>query len=240
LTDVNGGQITVVDPFANDTLSDGRRAGRAAADEINGTPYRRPEDIEVGYLNNGHEVLYFNATEEQGAFSVEELGGNNAMVRLFANDDTPKNLGYPATSAHITSPDNLAQDALGNIYMVEDWPNGANYGGDIWFLRDTNGDGVAESVDHFMSLQVKGAENTGMIFNPARPTQFIVNIQHPDSTVDVINGQGDATWMIDVANVVAPPCPENAGHQHHHKHGIQACNNSNDSNFVKKLIKAGM
>ena len=243
MTDVNGVALTTADPFDNSI----NRAGRAAADELNGTPYRRPEDIEVGYLANGHEVLYFNATEEQGAFSVEELGGNNAMVRLFANDDTAKNLGYPATSAHITSPDNLAQDALGNIYMVEDWPNGANYGGDIWFLRDTDGDGVAESVDHFMSLQVKGAENTGMIFNPAKPTQFIINIQHPDSTGDEINGQGDATWMIDIADVVAPPCVKRSHSNFGFgskfgfgKHGAQTCDSSDDSNFIRKLIKAGM
>ncbi|MDX1812676.1 MAG: DUF839 domain-containing protein, partial [Gammaproteobacteria bacterium] len=154
-------------------------------------------------------------------------------------EDTVKNLGYLPTSAHITSPDNLAQDALGNIYMVEDWPNGANYGGDIWFLRDTNNDSVAESVDHFMSLQVKGAENTGMIFNPANPTQFIVNVQHPESTGDAINGQGDATWLIDIKDVVAPPCvkdEEGRGHGRHHK--VKTCSDSDDTNFIKKLKKA--
>ncbi len=43
-------------------------------------------------------------------------------------------------------------------------------------MTDTNGDGVAESIDYFMSLQVKGAESTGMIFNPVKPTQFIINV----------------------------------------------------------------
>lgn len=233
MTDENGVALTTADPFDNAS-----RGGRAAADELKGTPYRRPEDVEVGYLKNGHEVIYFNATEEQALYSVEELGHGKAMVRLTADENTVKNLGYAPTSGHITSPDNLAQDALGNIYMVEDWPNGDNRGGDIWFIRDTNGDGVAESVDHFMSLQVKGAENTGMIFNPANPTQFIVNIQHPDSTAS--GGRGDAVWLLDVKDVVAPAClkKDDEGYHHGHKNGVKTCNSEDNSNFIKKLKQA--
>jgi hypothetical protein len=253
MTDVDGNALTSIDPFNNEPF-DYRRSGRAAADELDGTPYRRPEDVEVGYLKNGHEALYFTATEELAVYSVEELGNNQAIVRLFADESTFKNLGHAATTGHIDSPDNLAQDALGNIYMVEDWPNGDNVGGDIWFLRDTNNDGVAESVDHFMSLQVKGAENTGMIFNPANPTEFIINVQHPEST-GVEGGMGDSTWLIDLKDVVAPPCSvegdeEDGRHQDKHnedKHGhhddnhnkAKTCSNSDDTNFVKKLIKAG-
>lgn len=244
MTDVDGVKLTGADPFENET-----RGGRAAADELNGTPFRRPEDVEVGYLKNGHEVLYFTATEELAVYSVEELGNNAAMVRLFADESTFKNLGHAATTGHIDSPDNLAQDALGNIYMVEDWPNGDNVGGDVWFVRDTNNDGVAESVDHFMSLQVKGAENTGMIFNPANPTQFIINVQHPEST-DVDGGMGDATWLLDLKDVVAPPCSvendEDGEYEHSERdddHGkrnkVKTCSNSDDTNFAHKLIKAG-
>ncbi len=237
MTDINGVALTSANPFDNDT-----RGGRAAADELKGTPYRRPEDVEVGYLKNGHEVLYFTATEELGVYSVEELGNGKAMVRLAADESTVKNLGYAPTSGHVTSPDNLAQDALGNIYIVEDWPNDDVKGGDIWFLRDTDGDGVAESLDHFMSLQVKGAENTGMIFNPANPTQFIINVQHPDSTADQANGMGDSTWLIDLKDVVAPPCRRKAEHNDERGHQtgkIKTCNDNDDANFIKRLIKAG-
>jgi len=241
MTDINGVKLTTADPFDNET-----RGGRIAADELNGTPFRRPEDVEVGYLKNGHEVLYFTATEELAAYSVEELGHGKATVRLFADESTLKNMGHASTTGHINSPDNLAQDALGNIYMVEDAPNGDNVGGDIWFLRDTNNDGVAESVDHFMSLQVKGAENTGMIFNPANPSQFIVNVQHPLSTTDEVNGMGDATWLIDLKNVIAPLCAadkEGRGHadnNHDEKNKrVKTCNENDDANFIKKLTKAG-
>lgn len=231
LTDANGVALTVANPFDNEN-----RGGRWAADEMNGTPYRRPEDLEVGYLKNGHEAIYFTATEELAVYSIEELGHGQAIVRLAADENSLKNLGHTATTGHINSPDNLAQDALGNIYMVEDWPNGDSVGGDIWFLRDTNNDGVAESVDHFMSLQVKGAENTGMIFNPANPTQFIVSVQHPESTRDAVKGMGDALWTFDMKNVVAPICAEEKDEQ---RRKVKACNSGDDSNFIHKLIKAG-
>lgn len=232
LTDAQGVALTPSDPFDNET-----RGGRAAANDANGTPFGRPEDVEVGYLADGNEAVYFNATSENSIYSVEELGNGKAMVRLAAGPNTIKNLGYASTTGSISDPDNLAQDALGNIYVVEDKPNGDAIGGDVWFLRDTDGDGVAESLDHFLSLQVKGAENTGMIFRPGHPTQFIINVQHPDSTADVIDGQGDATWLIDVKDVVPPPCVEK--HQPENREGVKTCLDSSDANFVRKLLKAG-
>ncbi len=231
LTDRDGNALPgISDPFDNFT-----RGGRAAANDVNGTPFGRPEDVEVGYLRNRHEVLYFTATSEQAVYSVEELGHGRAMVRVAAAAGvTPYNLGYEPTTGTLSDPDNLAQDALGNIYIVEDKPNGDNVGGDVWFLRDTDGDGVAESLDHFMSLQVKGAENTGMIFNPAIPTQFIINVQHPESTLDAVNGMGDATWLIDLSEVVAPPCIE-----HEQRDRITTCDESDSTNFIKKLSRTG-
>jgi hypothetical protein len=43
-----------------------------------------------------------------------------------------------------------------------------------------------------------------MIFNPANLTQFIINIQHPAGTA-LNGGQGDATWLINIKDVVALP-----------------------------------
>jgi len=234
MTDANGVALTAADPFDNAT-----RGGRAAADELGGTPYRRPEDIEVGRTKNGHDVVYFTATEELAVYSVEELGRGKAMVRLAVDESFAKNVGYAPTTGHLTSPDNLAQDALGNIYVIEDWPNGDNRGGDIWLLRDTDTDGVAESLDHFLSLQVKGAENTGMIFRPNHPTQFIVNVQHPESTGDEVDGMGDATWLIDIRGVVPPPCVDGNDNDYGGHDGIKTCSKAQDSNLVRKLGDAG-
>jgi uncharacterized protein len=197
--------ITPTDPFRNGdtnlpTTDPGSLGGRVAADEVGGTPYGRPEDIEVAKLSNGNSVLYFTATSEQSIYAIEMSSATTATVRLSANASTAKNVGYPVTTGTLSSPDNLAQDRFGNIYVVEDAPNASTTGGDIWFLRDTNNDSVAESLDHFMSIRVGGSEATGMIFNPANPREFIVAVQHPTSTdlAAVPGGIGDAVWAFQV------------------------------------------
>ncbi|WP_308364286.1 MULTISPECIES: alkaline phosphatase PhoX [unclassified Microbulbifer] len=238
ITDGDGNPLTETDPFRNGPTDDPRsnpdtRGGRGAADEVNGTPFGRPEDMEIGRLANGNEVMYFAATSERTIYSIEMLPGNEAIVRVTASDaETPKNLGFPATTGVMNSPDNLAQDALGNIYVIEDSPNSSDVGGDIWFLRDVDNDGVAESVDHFMSNQVGGSESTGMIFNPAQPTQFVVSVQHPAST-DLPEGFGDAIWVFDLEEIVPPACD---------KYGARyssTCSHTYDFRFVEQLKRAG-
>lgn len=233
LTDVMGTPLTTVSPFRNGPTNDPRRAtntlgGRPAADEVGATPYGRPEDMEIGTLANGNEVMYFAATSENAIYAVEFLGETEAFVRLAASETaTPKNLGFAPTTGVVNSPDNLAQDALGNIYIIEDAPNGSSTGGDIWFLRDVDTDGVAESLDHFMSIRVAGSEATGMIFNPRNHSQFVLAVQHPASTnLDAVpNGVGDALWTFDLKSV-ATPC--------HYKD--KAC--QNDRQFMKQLQRA--
>ncbi|MFL0809258.1 MAG: DUF839 domain-containing protein [Agarilytica sp.] len=232
ITDEKGKALTEQDPFENAATF---RAGRIAADEVKATPYGRPEDVEVSTLANGKEVLYFTATSEASVYAVEMQSDTNAIVHLFVSEEnTPKNVGFAPTTGIINSPDNLAQDALGNIYIIEDAPNGSDVGGDIWFVRDTNNDGVAESVDHFMSIQVAGAEATGMVFNPTKPTEFVVSVQHPTSTnLDAVNeGQGDALWKFDLTDVVPPTCqkPKKGS-----KNPVRTCSHAYDFKFVKAL-----
>lgn len=197
ITDSDGGDLpNVTNPFDNSETAS-TRPGRVSADDVGGTPFGRPEDVEIGSLANGREVLYFTATSEAVIYSVEMTGADTATVREFASEaHTPKNLGFAATTAVLNAPDNLAQDALGNIYVVEDAPNGSDIGGDTWFIRDTDNDGVAESLDHFLSLRVRGAEATGMVFNPVIANEFVISVQHPSSTDldNVPGGFGDAIW----------------------------------------------
>lgn len=233
LTDEFGNVLPgVTDPFRNGAPNgvaiDDPTAlgGRPAADDVDGTPYGRPEDMEIGRLANGNEAIFFCATSEATVYCVElmenqvegrwerigrrwvwkqaHVDTSKAAVRVFASEtSTPKNVGFPSTTGIINSPDNLAQDALGNIYIIEDAPNGSDLGGDIWFVRDTNNDGVAESVDHFMSIRVDGSEATGMIFNPMFNEEFVVAVQHPDSTdlSAVPDGLGDSVWMFHLSNI---------------------------------------
>jgi hypothetical protein len=251
ITDKHGNPLpNVTNPFRDGPTSDPRsddttRGGRPAADDVGGTPYGRPEDMEIGTLPNGNEILYITTTSEHAVISIELLANGKAMVRQFASRETPKNLGFPSTTGRIDSPDNLAQDALGNIYIVEDQPNSGSVGGDVWFIRDTDNDGVAESVDHFMSLQVNGSESTGMIFNPVDPSKFVIAAMHPSSTnLAVNNGFGDSIWEFDIEEVVPPTCDDHRGRFGHiyswkKRDWVKTCSADYDFNFVDMLEWAG-
>jgi len=217
ITNSNGVKLTAVDPYRNGPTDDPRtstvtRGGRPAADEVNGTPYGRPEDMEIATLSNGNEVMYVAATSENAIYTIEMLPDGKADVRVYASQiGTPKNLGFAPTTGALNSPDNLAQDAAGNIYVIEDAPNGSSTGGDIWFVRDVDNNGVAESLDHFLSVRVAGSEATGMIFDPIDATKFVVAVQHPNTTdlTAFPDGFGDALWQFDIA-ATAPTCAPNA------------------------------
>lgn len=212
LTDKDGVPLPgITDPFVNGSPGSPTLAGRKAADDAGGTPFGRPEDMAVTRTRNGAEILYVAVTSENAVISVEisesrgkkRRASDRAIVRVMASNLTPKNLGYAPTTGVINSPDNLALDSQGNVYVIEDAPNGSAGGGDIWFLRDKDNNGVAESVDHFMTIQVAGSEATGMIFNPANPLEFVVAVQHPASTnlATVPGGLGDAIWKFNLANI---------------------------------------
>jgi secreted PhoX family phosphatase len=214
ITDEDGERLTSVDPFRDGPTNDPRtatdtRGGRPAADEVSATPYGRPEDMEVGRLANGNEVVYFAATSENRVYSIEILSEENAIVREFAGPTTPHNVGFAPTTGTISSPDNLALDSLGNLYIIEDKPNSDAVGGDTWFGRDVDNDGVAESLDHFLSVRVDGSEATGLVWHPRRPDTFVIAVMHPDSTdlAAVPNGFGDAIWEIQVTGMPRPGRP---------------------------------
>lgn len=253
ITDANGDPLPgVTDPTSAPF------AAADSADDVGGTPYGRPEDTTITRLASGNEVIYFTATSENAVYGIEETA-NGPFVRLFAQGpisradggsvaqgpETPSNEGFAPTTAEMNSPDNLAQDSLGNIYIIEDSPNtttvGAD-GGDIWFARDTNNDGVAESIDHFLSLQVNRSEATGMIFNPVEPTKFVVAVQHPNSTDLSVapDGIGDAMWEFDVAGVQPPECtgPRSAfmTYNQETRRWVRACSTQRDYNAIDQMV----
>lgn len=260
ITDRHGNPLPgVQDPTENlldenGEIIDAGQAGRDAADDVGGTPYGRPEDMIISDLarprgRGKNEVIYFTATSENAVYSIEETP-YGPFVRLFASaETTPTNVGFADTSAEFNAPDNLAIDALGNIYVIEDSPNtttvGAD-GGDIWFARDADNDGIAESLDHFLSLQVNQSEATGMIFSPTEPTKFVVAVQHPASTgLQDENGEftgfGDAIWEFDISGVIAPECMKGGGKYRSwgaKKSNVVTCD-KDESNYAKKLDKAG-
>jgi uncharacterized protein len=198
LTDNNGvalpGAVVVTDPNGLSAI-DGRATPKLPA--FLGTAFDRPEDLEIKTLKNHKQMLFVATTTNHKVFSIDLT---TDTVKLFASRDTlDMATGAPAGTP-FTNPDNLAIDADGNIYIVEDQPGGIE---DIWFAKDENNDGVAEAIGKWASLSTVGAESTGLYFDPFKSNTAYVNVQHPDSDID-------RTIMI------TTPCQKTKGDNGHH------------------------
>lgn len=165
---VNGGGTLAID-------------GRAAADAFGATVYNRPEDLEIQTLADGSQMLYMVTTTNDEVYSIRLTDATNAVVNRFVSQDTIDQATGAAVGGVFNDPDNLAIDANGNIYVVEDQPAGV---ADIWFAMDADRDGVAESVGRWATMSTEGAEPTGLYFDPFDPNVAYVNIQHTGSDID--------------------------------------------------------
>jgi uncharacterized protein len=178
-TDANGvglaGAVTITDPNRV-TAVDGRATTSLAA--FKGTGYQRPEDLEIQTRADGQQVLFVTATTNHTVYSIN-LATN--QIQAFVTRSTIDGATGLAVGAAFTNPDNMAIDADGNIYIVEDQPAGQ---ADIWMATDADGDGVAEKVSRWASLATLGAEPTGLYFDVNNPNLAFVNVQHPGSGVD--------------------------------------------------------
>ncbi|HEU4709878.1 MAG TPA: alkaline phosphatase PhoX [Methylophilaceae bacterium] len=160
------------------TLANGEIDGRLSADAVQATNYQRPEDMEMRTLPDGVQQLFFTTTTTHEVYSFD-LASNTASV--FADRNTIDLATGKAVGDAFTNPDNLAIDAKGNIYIVEDQPGGL---ADIWFANDSNHDGVAESLARWASLSTEGAEPTGLYFDKFDSNVAYLDVQHPLSGVD--------------------------------------------------------
>lgn len=146
-------------------------SARQAAAAVNATEYGRPEDLEII-----GDILYVAITSEYRVLSITLSGAPVVREFVKAGVNVPKETLMRSGFEH---PDNLANDAEGNLWIIED-----NKPSDVWVAKsDSNDDGYADSVDRFASLSAKGAEATGLYF-PKHKRQFYINVQHTDSAND--------------------------------------------------------
>jgi secreted PhoX family phosphatase len=131
----------------------------------------------------GREYLYMTTTSTH---QVYRLDLSRKTVSVFVDRNTiDLATGMPVGSA-LASPDNLALDHDGNIYVIEDRNGGSD--GDIWFAADLNQDGdlndPGEGIGRWASNGTPGSEFTGLYFDPTNKRRAWVNIQHPSSGND--------------------------------------------------------
>ena len=188
ITDVNG--VTSVDA---------RNTTNLAA--FKGTDYQRPEDLQIQTVR-GREYLYMTTTTTN---EVYRLDLQRNTISVFANRNTIDLATGVAVGAALASPDNLAIDHEGNIYIIEDRSGGED--DDIWFAKDRNMDGdltdPGEGIGRWASNGAAGSEFSGLYFDPTDKRRAWVNIQHPDSG-------NDRTIEITI--------PHNHRHGHHGHH----------------------
>ncbi|MGD9601635.1 MAG: alkaline phosphatase PhoX [Gammaproteobacteria bacterium] len=184
ITDVNGDpladSVVITDPnFV--TSVDGRASADVAA--LKGTDYQRPEDLQIAMSAGGDELLYMATTTTNEVYTVNLTDGS---ISVFADQNTIDLATGLAVGAALRSPDNLAIDADGNIYIIEDRNGGVD--DDIWFANDLNKDGdlldLGEGLARWATNGVAGSEFSGLYFDPFNPNRAWVNIQHPTSGVD--------------------------------------------------------
>ena len=183
ITDANGaalpGALTITD--SNGVTSvDARNTTNLAA--FKGTDYQRPEDLQVRTIA-GTEYLYVATTSTS---EVYRLDLRRSVISLFVNRATIDLATGAAVGSALSSPDNLAIDHDGNLYIIEDRNGGVD--DDIWFAKDLNGDGdvndAGEGIGRWASNGASGSEFSGLYFDPTDKRRAWVNIQHPSSGND--------------------------------------------------------
>lgn len=179
ITDATGGALAGSSVLATDGTID----GRASANLIQATDYQRPEDMELQTAANGDELLYIATTTTNEVYTFN-LTTNTSSV--FANQNTIDLATGLPVGAGLLSPDNMAIDANGNMYIIEDRNGGVD--NDIWFANDINKDGdlldAGEGLARWASNGTAGSEFTGLYFDKFDPNVAYVNIQHPTSGND--------------------------------------------------------
>lgn len=169
ITDTNG--VTSVDARNTTTLA-----------AFKGTDYQRPEDLQIQTVS-GVDHLYMTTTSTN---EVYRLNLTTNTIAVFVNRNTIDLATGLAVGSALSSPDNLAIDHDGNIYIIEDRSGGVD--DDIWFARDLNKDGdltdPGEGIGRWASNGTAGSEFTGLYFDPMDKRRAWVNIQHPGSGND--------------------------------------------------------
>ena len=144
------------------------------------TGYGDPEDLEIGTSTGndrrGNHTLFVAISAEDRVLAVNLNASGPA--HLVVSDYVRKGVNAPSD---FDSPDNVALDKSGNLYITED-PGGSapskTLGDDVWFAPFNPQSGAqALPVQRFFSITDCNAEPTGLYMSLSNRTLF-VDIQH--------------------------------------------------------------
>jgi uncharacterized protein len=151
----------------------------AAATAAGATGYGRPEDVEMatstGNTPGGSNVLFVAVTNEHRVLRIDlrEPGGGQAHDTAFVAEYVRAGVNAPLD---FESPDNLALDKVGNLYITEDGPG--IVGNDVWVAIPATGHAeAAEQTVRFATLPDCQAEPSGVYFDKSGTVLF-VNVLH--------------------------------------------------------------
>ncbi|TGL58879.1 PhoX family protein [Leptospira sarikeiensis] len=155
---------------------------REAAKTVGGTPMDRPEDLEVHPLDKSIYVSFTN-NDSHGNFYGQ-------IVRIKEENSDAESVRFEfevfvagGGKSGFSSPDNLAFDSSGNLWMVTDMTTKLlgksifkKFGNNGLFFIPTSGEDAGKAFQ-FASAPI-GAELTGPWFTPDEEFLF-VSVQHP-------------------------------------------------------------
>jgi secreted PhoX family phosphatase len=160
---------------------------REAAKAAGATPMDRPEDLEVHPID-GTVFIALTNNSKHGNFYGQ-------IVRLFEKDNnhageefTFEIFAAGGPQSGFASPDNLAFDSAGNLWVVTDISSSSmnkgiykTFGNNGLFFIPTSGPDKGHAMQ-FASAPV-GAEMTGPWFTPDEKTLFL-SVQHPGENLE--------------------------------------------------------
>src|SRR5262245_4269274 len=144
------------------------------------TGYSAVEDLEIGSStgddHRGNHTLFVAVSGEDRILAVDLNGHGSADVVV--SDYVRKGVNAPAD---FDSPDNVALDRAGNLYITED-PGGSapskTLGDDVWFAPFNQQSGAqALPIQRFFSITDCNAEPSGLYMSISNRTLF-VSLQH--------------------------------------------------------------
>jgi hypothetical protein len=157
----------------------------AEATTAGATGYGRPEDVEIttstGNNQGGANILYVAVTSEDRVLSIDllESAGGSDHSTAFVYDYVRAGLNAPGGNV-FDSPDNLALDKNGNLYITEDpATNPIGTGADVWVAPPSNSGPhqPSQPIQRFTSLTDCSSEPTGIYFDQ-RSWALFVHAQH--------------------------------------------------------------